>query len=245
MSSELQHKLLNYKPSPPQGAWENIVTALDEGKFSSLPEKLFAFQQEPPSHLWSKIAIRLNTQKKIIPFYRQNVVKYAAAAILILAVFGTYLIMNKKTDQAPLTSIPKNETPQTTPSTNFPNEDKITRKPEATVVVKKHDKHISRIAYRPHITASLINIGAIAPAKTAHKKNLNFNKAVDRYMIYSDDEGHAMRLPKKMFDSFSCIEEEAICRLRILNLQRQMATTAVSSDFTGILELINNLKENQ
>ena len=254
MSSELQNKMLNYQMDPPEGFWSRIIAALDDESAAGLSKKLYGLEQIPAPHVWSNITNELDKEKKTIPFYKRTIIRYAAAAILLLGFFSIVFLLNKKADLVTLTDVPKKDSQQISPSPGLQNNETIKKQPEEIAADRnRKEKHsnstINTIAYRRKsngfASASLVNINAFIPKKAEHKKSLDFTTVVDRYMIYSDNEGHAMRLPKKMFDSFSCIDEEAICKLRILNLQRKIAATAITSDFTGMLELLSNIKENQ
>ena len=82
---------------------------------------------------------------------------------------------------------------------------------------------------------------------TASIKNdmIAYQASVDNYMIYTDEDGHAMKLPKKLYEAFECATREIACSRKIKDLQQRVASSAVSSDFTGVLEMLRNLQENQ
>ncbi|MGZ5286763.1 MAG: hypothetical protein ACXWB9_06245, partial [Flavisolibacter sp.] len=84
-----------------------------------------------------------------------------------------------------------------------------------------------------------------APAQINSQRRFSIIDADEKYMTYTDDEGYVSRLPKKLYDIFECATRELICRQKISDLQSRVASSAVSSDFTGVLEMLRNLQENQ
>jgi len=67
----------------------------------------------------------------------------------------------------------------------------------------------------------------------------------DKYMIYSDGDGNAIRLPKKIYSAFACQTNDFICKQRLQKLRQKFAASAVTTDFTGILQILKSLQENQ
>ncbi|MFL5810973.1 MAG: hypothetical protein ACJ749_15740 [Flavisolibacter sp.] len=74
---------------------------------------------------------------------------------------------------------------------------------------------------------------------------IDYTTPVDKYMIYSDGDGKAVRLSKKLYDDYACATDKIICKQKIKKLQEQVASAAMKSDFTGILDILNKLEENQ
>ena len=64
-------------------------------------------------------------------------------------------------------------------------------------------------------------------------------------MIYSDDDGNAIRLPKKIFSAFACPTEDLICKRRLQQLREKFAASAMTTDFNGVLQILKSLQENQ
>jgi hypothetical protein len=64
-------------------------------------------------------------------------------------------------------------------------------------------------------------------------------------MVYSDGDGTAMKLPKKLFDFITCVREDILCKQEMQQLQQRFASTVLTTDFTGVLEVLKTLKENQ
>ena len=77
------------------------------------------------------------------------------------------------------------------------------------------------------------------------KQTVATNIPLEKYMVYSDGDGNAMKLPKKLFDFITCVREEVVCQQQMQQLQQRFALTAMTTDFTGVLDIVKNLKENQ
>jgi hypothetical protein len=260
MSSKLQNKLLNYQPEPPAGAWDAIAAALDNAPATPYSEKLFHFEQTPPPAAWSKIEAALETEApaKVV---RMGMGRWiaAAAAVLILAFAATTLVMNRQSGSPSGTaSGPTVQRPTLTPAATdtttldteiTPQDEAITQAPDETETVippsPGRSTATARPKRRPMIAAAAL--GPVLPRweKAERKQQLQFNVPTDRYMVYSDGKNTPVKLSKKMFDVFSCAQEDLRCRERIQSLQQKMANAAMASDFTGMLDLLNHLRENQ
>jgi len=250
MSSDLQHKMYNYQPQPPAGCWDKVVSALDE-EDSSLVERFKQYQVQPPVEVWNKIVEGLNEQpKKVVPLWRRGVIKYIAAACIIgLIVVSATLLLNKNSNQNPISQT--NQGKQTDQPSNSLPEQPITNNTDDITKINASQTYNKAIAYSISKPKQIERSGFIKtpgtdlPAKLTAVSRVDFAATVDRYMVYSDGKGKAMRLPKKIFDSISCVEEEITCKQRIQNLQQKIANAALTSDFTAVLELLNNVRENQ
>ena len=100
MSSELQHKLINYEVTPPAGAWEKIAAALDEPERGyQFPAKLYGLEIDPPFTAWENIKAYLPAAQPAIPGRKTlaPVFRYAAAAVFIgLIAWGGFKLFSKK-----------------------------------------------------------------------------------------------------------------------------------------------------
>jgi len=255
MSSNLRNKLSAYEANPPERVWENIASALDHQKPGSYSKRLLAYEVSPPPGIWSKIQSRINQLEKydpgVIPFYRKysKPLKYSgvAAIIITFGIIGSLLI-SKKT----VSEVPANQTVlQAQPASND------FKAPEDVPINKRFTVN-SGISMRPGILQERIArqiqsatgntmalLEHVAPKFAQRNQAINFSTPSDAYMIYSDADGHAVRLPKKMFDVFVCPNDQLTCRQRLQKLQEKIASSSVTSDFTGMLEMLNNLQENQ
>jgi len=262
MSTELQKKLTEYAPEPPANTWDAIAKALDETPaVTGFANSLYQYEETPPMGTWSKISVVLDTTAgaKVVPFSRKKrIVQYVAAAVILLAfVLGAGLMIGNRTTTPSITGSnasikpsadtetknagPHNDVAVSTgqiPNSSFERE---------VAVVSSHKENrsiISRI--RPSTRLGNVLIAANFIPKTAERKQTVSNyPASEKYMVYSDNDGNAMKLPKKLFDFITCVREDLLCKEQMQQLQEKLAATSLNTDFTGVLEILNNLKENQ
>jgi hypothetical protein len=257
MSEALKNKLSNYEAMPPEGNWDRISNALDEGRFS-FPEKLYKYQTQPPAGIWNRIAIYLDnlpSKGRVVPMFRRykKQLRYAGVAVVFFALLllAWPYFTTEQDQEIPfhntITSIPQTrpETNQKADDTEEEYKEPVSRSGETKdIIVAKTPKQKKRKEadyYEPETIAMLDYI----PSATIQNELMTLAAPADKYMIYTDESGHAMKLPKKLFDSFDCANKEIVCRQKIRDLQNRFASSAVSSDFTGLLEILRNLQENQ
>jgi hypothetical protein len=263
MSKELQKKLSEYAPEPPVNTWEAIAKALDEApQATSFVKSLYEYEETPPMDTWSRIsaALDMTTGAKVIPFPKSNrrTVQYVAAAVILLAfALGAGLMIGNRTITPSITSsnaalnIPadteaKKVDPQNdvAVSPGLPSPSLLENADPIQSSHKENRSIISRI--RPSTQLGNVLLAANFIPKTAEGKQTVSNyPASDKYMVYSDNEGNAMKLPKKLFDFITCVREDVLCKEQMLELQEKLASTSLNTDFTGVLEILKNLKENQ
>ena len=256
MNSDFQKRLFRYQAKPPVKAWDAIAAALDE-ESPLFARRLSRYEVIPAAGVWSKISDRLgNAGTGIIrqlPF-RKKWVGYAAAAVMIaLAGFGIYLIVPANTNQpvAPAAVIPG-----TTTSRPVPSNETAAAQPAAADTVKE----VAMAA--PEIVAKNRNInrrlaaripsvrrpqGVMNVAKNEvplpEKSIVNASRA-DRYMIATAYDGTVVRLPKKAYAAFACVDMPPIaCREKFASMQHKMAAASLTTDFAGFLDLLNNLQD--
>jgi hypothetical protein len=262
MSTELQKKLSEYAPEPPAKTWDAIAKALDETPvITGFANSLYHYEETPPNDTWSGISAVLDKSAgaKVVPFSRKNrTLQYVAAAVILLAfVLGAGLMIGNRTITP---SIPGTNAaikiPADTESKKYDTQNDVAVSPghlptssferEDPVLIshKENRSIISRI--RPSTRLGNVLLAANFIPKTAERKQTVSNyPASDKYMVYSDNEGNAMKLPKKLFDFITCVREDVLCKEQMLELQEKLASTSLNTDFTGVLEILKNLKENQ
>lgn len=261
MSTQLQNKLLQYAAEPPEKVWEAITTVLDESANPAFAEKLYAFEETPSSQVWNKIKSQLDTPLgKVVPFFKRHkkLATYsAAAAILIFAALTTTLLISKRTEPASVAG---------TPATSQNGEGKTgsnsyargnTSGNSTLAAVSNLDKSVdqnNRAGEKkslPNRLGARTRLGSVFIAKTfipevaEEKQTVSSDIPIEKYMVYSDGNGTAMKLPKKLFDFISCVREDVLCKQEMQQLQQRFASTVLTTDFTGVLEVLKTLKENQ
>jgi hypothetical protein len=254
MSSDIQRKLLDFEVRPPEGSWNKILAVLDE-EMPDFPQKLYAYEEKPADSVWIEVEARLDekVEAKVIPFFSRynKAIRYAGiAAAMIIAISTIYFFNRNDSERGIVQQVKIQQTPgpfiEKTPDEN--------KNPQADLAQTAPEKKPTRdhTAYVPHktekqkeISPEPVAILEYLPAPEIDNGMLAYNHPSDKYMIYLDEDGNATRLPKKLFDSFECATKEPACRKKIRDLQDRVASSSVSSDFTGLLEMLRNLRENQ
>jgi hypothetical protein len=260
MSKELQKKLSEYAPEPPAKTWDAIAKALDETTgLTGFANSLYQYEETPPMDSWSKISAVLDKAAgaKVVPFSRKRIIQYVAAAVILSAFILGAGLMTGNRNSSPVISgtnaaikIPadteakKVDPPNNVAVSNEPSSSTLEHADPILTSHKENRSVISRI--RPDTQLGNVLLAANFIPKTAERKQTVSNyPASDKYMVYSDNEGNAMKLPKKLFDFITCVREDVLCKEQMLELQEKLASTSLNTDFTGVLEILKNLKENQ
>lgn len=261
MDSQIQNKLLQYAPKPPEKIWEAIAGSLDETFSPSLSEKLYQFEQTPPAEVWDNIHTQLTTPEtapvKRLPNKHQIALRYiAAAAILLFIAIGILLLVGRRTGSSDLSKI------------EYTNQNQRLNSGSATADAKKPSEnnglsltsiYASKNGYHRNSSAEerlqnkmqpKMHLGSVVVSKSfipriaEAKQTVANNGSAEKYMVYSDGNGHVIKMSKKLFDFIACVKEDIMCQQQMESLQQKFAST-VNTDFTGVLEMLKNLKENQ
>ena len=261
MSTSLQNKLLQYAPEPPEKVWDAITNALDGNAAPGFAEKLYVFEQVPSPHVWNRLSNQLDFLRPVraVPFfqrYKKLATYSAAAAILIFIAIGIALFPSK-TKPAIVANTPANiQSKKIIPDPNAPSEPYATESSSSLAAANQHrntgQKNIpgekknllSRLRPSTYLGSVMI-AKTFIPRKAETRQTVNSDAPIEKYMVYSDGDGNAMRLPKKLFDFISCVKEDIRCKQEMQQLQEQFASAVLTTDFTGVLEILKTLKENQ
>lgn len=261
MQNNLQHKLHHFQSPPPAGVWSKIEQTLDEEK--NLSEMLFNYRQQPPAAVWASIQSKLdkgdNDLVAVMP-RRKRLVAFAAAASLITAIVFTFLLTNTKEEEPQLVNSPLELPVQSTESTalkpaplpvNPPVEKAFINRTSVTVQSQPVRRSVRAASYRPasNVEGSDLQIattgfaitGRFIPQKAREEDVVDLSE-FDNYMVYSNAEGMAMKLPKKLFSLVHCTEGDNSCKDRINNLQLKLSQNGMTNDFMGIVEIINHMR---
>lgn len=230
---QLRHKLFDYTESPPPGVWSKVESALDQD-LPGISKKLSAFSSPPPPGLWSKIESGLNNSgrpSKVLPL--RKLIRIAAAAVILVAVFMTVRLFAPDSDKDQITSVPE---PQTTSPAAEPSDKPDT--PYGEDPVEKKD---------PGIAKSFVK----TPIQRAANKNAVSAKKT-RYTTMSNDDGQTVRLSKKIAPVFDCAGGKmksisARCKEDIKALQEKIGSsfTSPSADFSGLIDILKSLEGDQ
>ena len=254
MSSSIHDKLFRYEVQPPNRVWDEISAAMDS-PIHTIGERLHDFEAVPDKKAWGRIEQLLQPTKsgQRIPFYKRysRPLRYSgvAAAIIFAAITLSLLVSKKTESEVPAPAITSNGSAgiDNNKQQNDQNDDG-SRTTVAAITGKESKFSFKRNLFR---AASSISINPpplsekfLATAAERHAV-IAEHLSDDKYMVYSDGNGHAFRLPKKIFDAIACPLDNNSCKQRIKNLQEIMAGAAVTSDFGGILQILEHLQENQ
>lgn len=255
MSSQLQNKLLHYEVQPPEGVWNKIAASIEENVSLPLSEKLYHYEESPSPVVWQNIVKLIDAppigKTKIIPFYirYRRPLKYSGAvAIFIFLAILTSLLISKKTEsELPAagvsnTSTIKKDTAKTPADSKEKNP--VAKANEKNNIAPIAKSKISRNE-ETETHASFSFIENFLPHQAERNETVTSSIDPDKYMIYSDGDGNVVRLPKKIFNAFACPTDDVICKQRLQQLKEKFAASAMTADFTGLLQILKSLQENQ
>lgn len=254
MSNELQNKFLHYEVQPPEGVWDKIAASLDDTIPLSISKKLYQFEANPPASSWQNIAAELNNtikeKAKVVPFFTRyrRPLKYsgAVAAFIFLAVITSLFISKKTESEIPVDRIVNNHVSARKDSTKNNSKENnsvsqiIERNNSEQVVVKSKT---SKAQFNDNEHSTSLNENPSEETEQVHAIAASYNS--DKYMIYTDGNGNDVRLPKKIFSAFACPANNADCKERLQKLREKFAESAMTTDFTGLLQILKSLQENQ
>lgn len=257
MSDQLQHILLHYEVPPPEGAWSKIAASLDENISLILSEKLYQYEEEPSPIVWQNISSQLDNsteqKAKVIPFYvrYRRPLKYSGAvAIFVFLAVLTSLLISKKTESEVPPQGVESTVATKKDTSKFPVESKQensfaqlneTNKTEPSITKQK----VSKINDEEYQSSSSSTFESFLPQQAEKNEVVNSSIPSDKYMMYSDGDGNVVRLPKKIFSAFACPINDVVCKQHLQQLKQKFAQSAMTTDFTGLLQILKSLQENQ
>ena len=250
MTNQLQNKLLHYEVQPPEGAWDNIAASLNEQFSAAITDRLYNFESIPSSDVWNKIDKELATtsseKAKVIPFYikYRRPLKYSGAiAIFAFLAILTSLLISKKTEsELPAQSV-ASEVKRNTSKSLSPLQTLAPGGHDSERVLAKANTAKSKELLHDKVSAALEE--DLLPHHAQKNETVSSSLPSDKYMIYSDRDGNAIRLPKKIFSAFACPSEDIVCKERLQQLREKFAASAMTADFNGLLQILKSLQENQ
>jgi hypothetical protein len=257
MNSNLQNKLSRFEATPPGEVWDKIAEALDNE--NAFAQRLYNYREIPKTNIWEKIesSIEEVAPAKVVPFttrYRKPIKYIAAAGILAVILVSATLLM--KRTEAGSVETSQNET--------IPAKDAVIQKPAAAPTINSNNRietaaivqnniqrNVSEAGskqkrflsfIRPqNIFRAIVLSGNFVPADVEQNELFSFSKLND-YMVYSDGDGNAMKVPKKLFTLVNCADGDGSCRERILSMQQKLSSASIPADFTGVLEMLRQLQ---
>jgi len=260
MSEEIRNKLTQFESKPPLAVWNRIADALDQQDLNKLGQKLAAFESNPPADVWNSISNKLSGPRGV-PFSKKygRILRYAAvAAVLIIVASASTLFLNR--EETPSTAVqvvtPFSKLNDSTQEHEYTNPDPDIVIADQTIQPRYYDdRQMVQAAMRtiervPELEPiAMLSIDDFTddhiPEIACRNRSIYFSDPEERYMIYSSEDGHVARVPRRLFDAVACAEKDPVCTQNLKQVQEKFAASAMSADFTGVLHILNNLGENQ
>lgn len=243
MNSNLQNKLQQFNATPPAGAWDKIADTLDAG--DNFTGRLLHYEEQPPLTAWQAVEQSLNEAApvKTIPFTTRfrKPLRYAAVACLLAVTLVTITLTIKRTEAGALGAGSRTIVP--TPASSGGTVKKMAAAPgskaipgvaptETTIATGQKKDSGSPAKGLAETAASL----AGAPANTPRYASLK------DYVFFQDGDGQVRKISRKMSGFINCEDNDSNCKRRLQRLRQKMAANAMTTDFTGILDMLRQLQ---
>lgn len=102
MDDRIQYKMFNLEVTPPDNAWDNIESILNNEQEVSLIQRFKDFEVTPPLNIWSSLEAELDGRVvRPAPVFRINFRRLATASVIIGIISGVgWLMTSGKRDYA-------------------------------------------------------------------------------------------------------------------------------------------------
>jgi len=275
INAEFPQRLYTLETPPPSDAWNRIEERLEEDIQEQYPTKLYNLEVAPPPQTWNKILTLLDEEKSIpeIPSKGKIIsfLKYAVAACIIgLVAFGTFRLLNQKTDSRSTalktvsprkdssTALIPNQAQQITPppSNNLPREGTSL----AQIETKSRKKTLSEPA------VSMTQMAATFPALAGSRSISDFRQVslkgdipgncslisdADPYLMFVNPDGYLIRISKKLAETLGCIytngnsDQYNRCQDQIKKWRDKIAQSPATSSPDNFMDILNVIKSVQ
>ncbi len=271
MSSDYANKLKAFEARPPEGAWNRIANALEGSSVAPAADRLFFYEATPPAGIWQKIEASLPQEpaKVVSIFHRyRRPLRYASAtaALVVIGLLASLLLSKRTESESLAKGNPVEQAGKSAPAPQLEPNRTTTVTASAINVQRIPEEETGKMAYRSAATGSgdrlsyLNTTDVTRGLRRAVRSSMLFRRlfsvpdepralpptdGADRYMVFSDGNGNIARLPKKMYDAVRCKEDDLACQQRIRLLQQKLSSSAFTTDFTGVMQILGNLQENK
>ena len=259
----LKNKIYNWEATPPQNTWAAISDALEKDQEYILSQKLTQYSAKPSLSLWENISEELNESERrpVVPLsskYKKAFTYSGIAAAVLVIVFLTSVFLNQQTVSKKFVAQDEYNQQQNIIENNFaPNDTEknlsLAYEPQLTAQQNNRSNNL----YKRPIYSTKPEVEAISTIQPTPANNLdvvirqNDNEIdysyLDRYIVYANNSGEAVKLSKKVYNTFACSQyiNEELCKQKIAYLQHKaaMSSMTASADFAGVLEIISNFQE--
>jgi hypothetical protein len=255
MDNGLQNKLTRFEKTPPAGVWNKIAEALDSDE--NFENRLYNYSQAPPLTAWDTIEKNLTANTnvtQVIPFgtrFKKPIRYIAAASIIALLAVSTTLLLRRTEagalQPASIATVPVSTqvvAPQEKQFKTFQDRTtSATVSPIKETAIKKitFKRKLLNFLQPQELSTNVAVAGNFVPGKVKKEALFN-NRSLDNYMVFSDGNGMAMRMPKKLFPLVQCQDGDASCRQRIKALQQKISSGSLATDFVAILEMLRQVQ---
>ena len=257
MTNSLQNKLLHFEAKPPEEAWSKIADALDMQE--TYTDRLFRYQETPPATGWAAIETALNRSgypAKVVAFsaYKKPL-RYLAAASFIAIILTAAVLYWRQPDRGSQTGTAKSLFPSAkkddVAARPSPAQTNVaaTTLPSLAMLDKAASprrklsiaKRILRFIHPQNSWRAMAFTGEFIPKEVTESSLLDFS-LLDNFMVYSDNDGNVMKLPKKLFSLVNCQNGDLSCKERVQQLQQKLSASNSSPDFFGMLDQLRQMQ---
>lgn len=239
MNSNLQNKLQQFRATPPEGAWNEIVQALDAETPSG--RRLHNYEEMPSATNWQRIedALQNSVPAKVVPFTRRfrKPMRYIAVACFIAVVLVTITLTVRRTEAGAL-----EPTGRTTSNTIVSPANRSTSPSHLPTQPATNTTTETQSGAGPQHAKGTSPGTANSPTATSETAGVNY-ASLNEYEFFSDDDGNVRRISKKMAGFIHCKDGDSGCKQRLQFLRQKLATKAITTDFTGILDMLQQLQQ--
>ncbi|GAA4326841.1 hypothetical protein [Flaviaesturariibacter amylovorans] len=253
MSEQWIERLKHFEAPPPATAWDRVEESLDA---APLAGRLQEFAAPPPPALWDRIESELDApavstadEAPVLPRRRRNFVPYAAAAALFGAALITTLVLFNRPGSNPVAR-------QDDPAPG------AVTVPGQTSGEPGVDTGAAQTAIAATPAPDDLNPDPASPARANDTDGPKPDRSrtrtgtlsasiagADRYLVRTQQNGHKVRLSKKVSPVFDCAEHStgfswSLCQVSIGVLQEKLAAqpSAINTDFGGLIDRIMELE---
>jgi hypothetical protein len=243
MDSSLQQKLQQFSATPPEGAWNKIVDALDVE--SDYVSRLSQYEAEPPAHIWETVEANLQQEAapaKVIPFSTRfrRPMRYAAVACFITVILMMVTLTVKRTEAGAIDAGSETTVPTTkqTASNKLPNS-KSNTSSRAVATAEQQKSSNTQTPPQPKREDN----GVVASKNEPITRSIKpIYSSVNEYVMFSDGDGKLRKVSKKLLNFVTCKDNDLECKKRLQQLRQKMAASVITTDFTGLVESLRQLQ---
>lgn len=238
MDRHLQDKLQQYSAEPPAGLWEKITVALDADK--DFAQRLASYEATPPPATWQQIegALDETIPANVVPFKKRtpNRMRYVAVAAFLAVILVAVSLLVRRTEAGSLPNGTERTVLGNAPTPD-PGNSSVAATPSNVPIADS-------AVFTPYSTDEKINTPpatAVAPP-TNKEQDATVNSSMNEYVFFADGDGQMRKVSKKLADFVNCKDNDLPCKQRLKALRQQMAAKAMTTDFTGVIDLLRQMQ---